>query len=364
MLKRAIPVAKFLLPALLFGYVAIANVDIRDKIAAIFSGLPADGGGLRHGMLAAALDALYKTELPHRELAFDVIGAARYMVFGEGRRGVIVGTEGWLFSDEEFRGAASADVGIDDGVKEIAKIAATLRSYGVRLIVVPLPAKNDIYREHLADHRYAQISQDRYDEFVRSMVSSNIEYVDARAALLNAKATGAVFLKTDTHWTPFGAKVVADATQAEAGISPTVQYMLNDAPAEDVRGDLVKFVTGSALSAEIGLNDEIITPQTVSQTGPDDLNDILGEDESFSTVLVGTSYSANEAWSFPSYLEAALGSKVLNVAEAGRGPVFPMHKFLSHASAKSWPQTVVWEFPIRYLTDPALWKPDDLRKKE
>ncbi|MBD9444201.1 alginate O-acetyltransferase [Rhizobium sp. RHZ01] len=363
MFERAMPITKFLLPALLFGYAAFANVDIRDKIAGAFSRLPTDGGSLSHGMLGDGLDALYKTELPHRELAFDLIGAARYMVLGEGRRGVIVGKEGWLFSDEEFRGAASAEAGISDATREIAKIAATLRTHGVRLIVVPLPAKNDVYREHLADPRYAEISRDRYLDFTRAMASANIEFVDARAALLEMKSRGSVFLKTDTHWTPLGAKAVAEATGARAGVSPMAQYALNDAPSEDVRGDLVKFVTGRALAAAIGLADESITPQTASQTGSDALNDILA-DESFPTVLVGTSYSANEAWSFASYLEAALGSNVLNVAEVGRGPVFPMHKFLSNANGTSWPETVIWEFPIRYLTDPALWKSDDLETKE
>ena len=73
-------------------------------------------------------------------------------------------------------------------------------------------------------------------------------------------------------------------------------------------------------------------------------------------TLVGTSYSANEVWSFAAFLSAWSGLDVANASLIGQGPVVPMRDFIaSLEQSDSLPQTVIWEFPIRYLTDPELW---------
>ena len=73
-------------------------------------------------------------------------------------------------------------------------------------------------------------------------------------------------------------------------------------------------------------------------------------------MLTGTSYSANELWSFSESLKAALGADVLNMAEEGKGPIAPMRALLASDTLRdSPPETVIWEFPIRYLGQPELW---------
>jgi len=347
--------ARLLLPAMLFGYALVANVDIRHQLAGALSKLPANLDQLSHGLIGTTLETVYKSELPHREFAVELVGAARYILFGEGRRGVVVGKGGWLFSEEEFRGAANADTGIETGVREISKVADSLRSHGIRLIIVPLPAKSDIYRENLADDRYASIAEHRYLDFVHSLSLAKIDAVDTRGALLAAKTSEPVFLKTDTHWTPAGAKAVAGAVAAFSGIAGQSHFALKDEPERTVEGDLVKFVTGERLAPSIGLGHEVVAPQTASRDEAGPLTDILGESDRFPVALVGTSYSANDTWSFSSYLEAALGVDVLNVAEVGRGPVVPMRNFLAANSQLEGQSTVLWEFPVRYLTEPRLW---------
>lgn len=349
--------ARLLLPVMLFGYGVFANVDIRPQLLGAISQLPANVGQLSHGLIGTTLEAVYKTELPHREFAVEFVGAARYVLFGEGRRGVVVGKNGWLFSEEEFRGAANAnaDSGISRGVREISKVAEALRSRGQRLIVVPLPAKSDVYREYLTDQRYASIAERRYADFIDAMSAAQIDVVDAREALLRAKPQENVFLKTDTHWTPAGAKAVAGVIAASSRIVGQTHFVLKDEPNRALEGDLVKFVTGARLAPSIGLKNEVVAPQTASPDDAGSIIDILGQDETFPVVLVGTSYSANDTWSFSAYLEAALGANVLNVAEIGRGPVVPMRKFLETSQQIQGQPTVLWEFPVRYLTEPALW---------
>ena len=79
-----------------------------------------------------------------------------------------------------------------------------------------------------------------------------------------------------------------------------------------------------------------------------------------SAVLVGISYSANPDWGFADALMLALGRDVVSVAEQGRGPLAPMQDYLASGDfAAAPPAVVIWEIPVRYLTDPALWKGTD-----
>jgi alginate O-acetyltransferase complex protein AlgJ len=50
---------------------------------------------------------------------------------------------------------------------------------------------------------------------------------------------------------------------------------------------------------------------------------------------------------------AAVGADVVNFAEEGHGPFAPMADYLDSDLAKNTPpKVVIWEFPVRYLTDP------------
>ncbi|MBA7714020.1 putative alginate O-acetylase AlgJ [subsurface metagenome] len=67
-------------------------------------------------------------------------------------------------------------------------------------------------------------------------------------------------------------------------------------------------------------------------------------------ALVGTSYSAGEAWNFDGALKAALEADVLNVAKEGQGPFVPMKKYLeSPALDDPRPDVIIWEIPERHL---------------
>ena len=67
-------------------------------------------------------------------------------------------------------------------------------------------------------------------------------------------------------------------------------------------------------------------------------------------ALVGTSYSAGEAWDFAGALREALGADVLQAAQEGEGPFEPMSDYLEDdAFLQTPPRLVVWEIPERYL---------------
>ncbi|SSC71362.1 unnamed protein product [Ciceribacter sp. T2.26MG-112.2] len=350
-------IARLLLPAGLFGYAVASNVGLPARWHFLVPPTKANLSALFHGSLTARVETLYRKGLPHNQLAAHLVGAGRYLLFHEGRPGVIAGKEGYLFTDEEFRQGFDRQAVIDRAVIGIEDVSHRLAMRGIRLIFVPLPAKTDIYSDELQAGSSAATVAGLYDDLLDRLRQVDIATVDSRDALLTARADSQVYLRTDTHWTPAGAAVVAKAVVQEALGGGGEEFELVTAPARKVEGDLVRFVTGGAFADLIGLADEDVTPFIAErrETAQAEL-DIFGASSSIPVTLVGTSYSANEVWSFAAFLSFWSGLDVANASLIGQGPVVPMRDFIaSLEQSDSLPQTVIWEFPIRYLTDPELW---------
>ncbi len=190
------------------------------------------------------------------------------------------------------------------------------------------------------------------------MKSEGIAAVDARTPLLRASTTQQVFLRTDTHWTPEGARVVAQSVaEADTSLPSEQKFSMQDKESVHVQGDLTKFVTDAAYAPMVGLAPEkVVLRQAEADGDPAAALDLFGTDTSIPAVLVGTSYSANVNWSFAEDLKASMGVDVLNMAQEGLGPVAPMQAYLAGDTFKKTPpKLVIWEFPIRYLARTNLW---------
>ena len=346
----------FALPALFLGYAVIANYEFVTGLERDIAEMPKNVSAYLSGEAATQIDTYYKKIMPHRVPSIDVMGAARYAIFKEGRSGVVVGNDGWLFSREEFAAPLDRTKDLAEAAAGLIQVRDELAAKGINLVVVPLPAKADIYREHLSDAAIPDDLVQLYDDFTALLDEEGIKYVDTRQPLLTAKSEGQLFLTTDTHWTPLGAGVAAAAVGESLGVKQPGAYTISaKAPAER-EGDLSKFIVTGGLAPLVGLGPESVTPYQATSSTDAASTDIFGP-SSIPYVLTGTSYSANELWSFSESLKAALGADVLNLAEEGKGPIAPMRALLAGDTLKdSPPETVIWEFPIRYLGQPELWK--------
>jgi alginate O-acetyltransferase complex protein AlgJ len=344
----------FALPMLFLGYALVANTEFIAGLGRDIAEMPSTASAYLSGEAAEQIDSYYKKIMPHRLPSVDAMGAARYLAFKEGRPGVVVGEDGWLFSKEEFDATLKRTPDLAEAAAGVAQIRDQLAAQGIELIVVPLPAKADIYREHVS---YAAIPDDLerlYADFRGLLDEAGIRSIETRGPLLDAKSAGALFLTTDTHWTPLGAGVVADAVGAELG-KRDAAYTLTDADPVEREGDLSKFIVTGELASLVGLGPEMVVPREAITPTEAASTDIFGP-SSIPYVLTGTSYSANEQWSFGESLKVALGADVLNVAEEGQGPIAPMRKLLAGTTlADNPPEAVIWEFPVRYLGQVALW---------
>jgi alginate O-acetyltransferase complex protein AlgJ len=346
-----------LLYAALFLFLLLA-LGLWSQRAFVDFSVPPEAGFL-DGKWARAVESRYDEQIPLKRLGTNVWAALDYKLFNEGRPGVVLGRDGWLFSDEEFKQDAGAAKNIDENLRLIAGVRQYLARRNIHLVLAIVPAKARLYREHLGERQPASVHAALYQRFHRAADDIGIIAPDLLASLTQAASAGkdALFLRTDTHWTPHGADVVARSIarvvyqQGLLAGEPQV-FVTDTAPAERFSGDLLRFLPLDPLFAEWlpppdGLQRRTTRPAV---EGDAEGGDALFGDVRVPVVLVGTSYSANADWNFAGALRQALGSDLVNYADSGQGPLPPMLHFLQSAEfTEAPPQLVIWEFPERYL---------------
>lgn len=354
-MQRIYGSSRYLLTVSFLAYGAYANV-------ALFTGGQATLDGktdIMHGAVTAQIDKLYKNELPHRDVAIGLVGAARYLLIGEGREGVLAGADGWLFTKEEAR---LIGTDLDVTMRHVADVRARLAEQGTQLVILPVPAKSDVYADHAARPEMSAEMATLYDDFQSALANAGIASVDARAALNTERKTAPAFFATDTHWTQGGASAVADLL-AQSGVieAGAEDFAAVDAERNRFTGDLVSFVTSDGWAPMVGLAQEVARPYRAMPVAASSsaltAADIFAAPQTGGIVLIGTSYSADPRWSFAEALKLALGRDVLNYAQEGQGPARPMLAYLASADfADAPPDWVIWEIPVRYLPDQTIWE--------
>lgn len=309
-----------------------------------------------NGHWTKAVETHYDEEFPIKRLGTNLWAALDYKLFNEGRPGVILGKDQWLYTDEEFDAVANSEQNEADNLAIIQGVRDTLKKQGTQLVLAIVPAKTRLYPEHVGDNTPAALHTDLYQQFHAQVNQAGILAPDLLTPLQGAKAKGQVFLRTDTHWTPMGAEVVAQqlgnviAQQAPLNVEPQ-NFVTEAKSTEPYKGDLTNFLPLDPLFSNL-----LPKPDDLQQrsTNPADAggesDDALFADNSVAVGLVGTSYSANPNWNFAGALKQALHADVVNYAEDGHGPILPMLKYLQTDAFKSSPpQVLIWEFPERYL---------------
>lgn len=286
-----------------------------------------------------------------RTWGIDFWGVVEWTVFRQGRPGVVVGADDWLFTDEEFEVLLDRPAELESKRARILAVQQQLAERNIQLVVALVPSKARIYPERAA---LPAAMGATYTEFREDLLSDGILAPDLVAPLRAARAEGQVFFATDTHWTPLGASVVAGALRASVtdwtpqdGAAWTM--VAGDPVSLD--GDLLSYVPLGPWQGMVGPGTETVPGRTLTGTAPAG-GGLLGDVEIPITV-VGTSYTANLTWGFADELKAAFQADVLNAAQEGRGPIVPMEAWTADASySENPPRLVIWEIPERYLGRP------------
>ncbi|WP_425147584.1 alginate O-acetyltransferase AlgX-related protein [Deinococcus sp.] len=335
--------------AFLLGVVGIGAVlAVTSKGARTF---PADQNVIT-GKWMGAYEKTFDAGVPWLDPSVNLWGGANYRLFDEARDGAVVGTDGWLYTSEEFQTAASDAAEIQRKLAYITQVRNTLAKSGAKLVVALIPAKVRIYPDHLGALKVPTVNVGVYQSFRQQVVAAGIPAPDLEMPFRTAQTTIQVFQKTDTHWTPQGAEVAAQVIAHQVKALkldlPVAQFRTSLSQSRVRKGDLLRYIP---VPDGIGPAPDQIATSTTERTDAGG-GGLLGAD-SIPVTLVGTSYSArtkNNVWNFDGQLEQALGSEVINASEEGSGPIIPMRKYLVGKNiSDNPPKVVIWEIPERYL---------------
>ncbi|KAA0985493.1 alginate O-acetyltransferase [Pseudomonas sp. ANT_J28] len=310
-----------------------------------------------NGRWTKAVETHYDDEFPIKRLGTNLWAALDFKLFNEGRPGVVLGRDQWLYSDEEFNPIVNEELNLQGNYALVEGVRQELKAKGVKLVMAIVPAKTRLYPEHLGEVKPSSIHANLYEDFHARVAANNIVAPDLFGPMLKAKLNGQqVFLRTDTHWTPEGAQIAAETLAKSISdkypLSGEPQHFVTE-PAEKVthKGDLRLFLPLDPLFENLMPKPEPLQKRnTVAAQDQPAGDDALFANTEVPVALIGTSYSANPNWNFVGALKQALNSDVVNYAEDGHGPILPMLSYLkSDAFKNSPPQVLIWEFPERYL---------------
>jgi len=342
-----------LLNSLLFAIIVL--IVSAFALARAWDFKPADEHDVLQGKLAHAFESHYDNVFPARTLGVSLWAALDYTLFGEGRPGVVLGKQNWLYTDEEFKIDNDAERTVERNLALIDWVHKELARRGIGLVVAVVPAKARVYSEYLDRRRPPALHRDLYARVQSSLRTDGIPSADLLAPLEGGKTREPTYLRTDTHWTPYGASLAAGAIAETAHAldlgTDRREFHTQIAGKETHRGDLFNFLPlDPYFDFLLPPPDEVNRFKTETVSAGDAGGGLLGDAQAAKVALVGTSYSAESLWNFAGALEEALHEDVMNYAKDGAGPFAPMLSYLESDDLRaSPPKLVVWEMPERYL---------------
>ncbi|MCO7514945.1 alginate O-acetyltransferase [Pseudomonas guariconensis] len=300
------------------------------------------------GKLLRKFEQVYDKRFFLRDPSVQLWADAQFHLFGEGTKGVVLGKDGWLYTNQEYRVPNDLEANVATQLEQIAKVEKQLAEHGKHLVLLPLPMKLDIYAEH-AEHAFDPRVTSLYDRFVGELQARQLDVVPLRGAFLGNLAGPGLFLKSDTHWSPQGARLSAyELARQRPQLRGDQLYRSHKAGEKNVKGDLMNYLQfdHARLAPQFGPS-RIDLYETLK--ADQDADDLFAEQDQ-SLLLVGTSYSKIDDWNFVGFLKEALNRDLLSIAVEARGPFEAMNQFLaSDQLANPQIDTVVWEFPLRTL---------------
>lgn len=300
------------------------------------------------GEFQSAYEGGFKEANPLKNVAVGAFASLRYGLLSEASPGAVVGRGGWLFTAEELEVHDGFSANIQASAERVAQVRDELAGHGVQLVAAVIPDKAEIYPDQLGLDRPAAV-QERLGAFLAYLDLAGVAHIDGAAVLSEGAAAGQMFMRDDTHWTPLGAKAIADAIGLRLGAADIertgVQTVsLGSTPFD---GDLLSFVPTGPFRNLVGPEQRSIErfETTVEASAG------LFGDAAIDVALVGTSFSAKPDWHFEGFLKQAISADVLNLSLEGQGPFAPMDAFLSSDVFKTFPpKIVIWEIPARYIS--------------
>src|SRR5688572_13491436 len=107
----------------------------------------ATDAGVWNGAFTREFESHYDAVFPVRTLGINTWAAISYLLFREGKPGVVIAADGWLYSSEEFTLKPDAEAQVEAHLAQVGQVRERLAARGTALLVALLPAKARVYPE-------------------------------------------------------------------------------------------------------------------------------------------------------------------------------------------------------------------------
>jgi hypothetical protein len=277
----------------------------------------------------------------------------------------VEGVDGWRFLPAEIRHLLAGDPSNDSKrpLDAIVDFNQQLKQLGVRLIVVPVPAKARIHPEFF-DKRLAGAAASSSPEgaFFEALRAKGVEVVDLTQDFAASKAQGPLYCARDSHWN--GRAIALAAQKLAAELKGVVQNNVELETREEqieIQGDL-----GGA-KEKVTLR--FINPKgQTARLEPDRASPILILGDSYVLVFHDGGDMHASGAGLPDQLVHELGGPVDVLGVRGSGAT-PARVSLARR-ARATPnylrnkKVIIWCFGVRELTQAEAWKPIPLLKTQ
>ncbi|MDA3874639.1 MAG: hypothetical protein PF795_11855 [Kiritimatiellae bacterium] len=273
------------------------------------------------------------------------------------------GKEGWVFLGNELRHLAKGTDWVlpdEDPVpphrhplEALKTLKAQLDELGIELVLMPVPAKAAMYPEHLP----LDVSPDSptgSQLFLQELEKLDFTVIDLHSIYSREKSNAVLYCKTDSHWSPTGALIaaeaVADLLKSRPWMKEAASINLTLRPGEDLtfQGDLVEEPRKETLPFR---KVQATNDQPVFQDDSPIL--ILGDSHTLVFSEGGDMHA--EDGGFPEVLAQALQLPVERIANRGSASTPPRLSLYRKASTDpEWlegKRTLLYVFTARELTE-------------
>lgn len=179
-------------------------------------------GGAVNSAFGDDFENWFSKNFAFRSETVSLFSAIREEVFCTGNDQVTVGKDGFLFFNESLTSYAGTSPMSDEDIGKAADALCAMSEYAkdhaARFIFTAAPGKATIYPEMLPE-RFGDPDSDDLSRLHAELDKRGVEYVDLRPALTDAKNSGLLYHKRDTHWNGYGAYIAFGKIADAAGIS-------------------------------------------------------------------------------------------------------------------------------------------------
>jgi hypothetical protein len=276
----------------------------------------------------------------------------------------VEGVNGWRFLPAEIRHLLAGDPSKDpkQPFEAIVDFHQQLKRLGIRLIVVPVPAKATIHPEFVDPRLEAQGGSAPETAFYENLRAQGVEVVDLSQEFVAAKAEGPLYCARDTHWNTRGLVLTAQklATILK-GVAPKNLALETKEQSVEIQGDL------GGEKEQLALR--FVHPQgQPARVAPDRTSPILVLGDSHVLVFHdgGDMHAAGAGLPDQLAFELGMAVDVLGVRGSGATParVSLARRARADPNYLTSKKVIIWCFGARELTQADAWKIVPLLKSQ